>query len=116
MTATLTILAPEAPARATRYGAAAFAAFRISESNRTYPSQIDGDPATLAEAVDIAKLRCFHKERLVIRETDRDGAVKLHVYAIRQSSKARPVYRDYQTTMVRDLYAEPVCSIDGAVL
>jgi hypothetical protein len=40
----------------------------------------------------------------------------LHIYSIKQKSKARYVHRDHVTRAVRDLYPAHVCTIDGSVL
>jgi hypothetical protein len=88
-------------------------AYRISESGRTYPVIVDCN--SLEQAVDGAKIQCFHKEHLLIREVG-NGRDRLHIYAIRQKSTPRYVHKDHVTRAVRDLYAAPVCSFDGAML
>lgn len=97
------------------YSAVSFEAFRLTDG-RTYSLDI-GDPSDLADALRSAQTRCFlaHKEHLAIRETDEAGA-RVHLYAIR---KAAPKWvhpaGELVPRRVADLYADPVCVMDGAV-
>ena len=115
--ATLTPLADHAT-RPVRYGDLSFKAFRIAESNgRLSRLQIADDHVTVEEAIDDAKLRCIHKDKLLIRSfNDRTGEVRLHLYAIKRQSRANYVYRDYQTVREHPMYAEAICVIDGEAL
>lgn len=56
-----------------------------------------------------------HKDSLVIREESERG-IRIHVYRVKQKSKARYVHRDHITRAVRDLYLEHQCSFDGGVI
>lgn len=92
-----------------RYSPATYYLYRVS-GGRTYPMIVDCN--TLQEAVDGGKVRCQHKDNLLIREVE-GGRVKCHLYTIKRKSQPRYVYRDYQTTRVHDLYADHVCTFDG---
>ncbi len=107
-------LAPDT-ARASRYSAKTYAAFRVSDG-RTDRLRLNA-PASLTAAVGDAQLLCLHKETLLIRETDEEtGAVKLHLYAIKRRSAPDYVHEGFVTRRVQRLYAEKLCEIDGAVL
>lgn len=58
-----------------------------------------------------------HKDSLVISETD-DRGFRLHVYRIKRKSTPRYTWKDNARGYERshDLYADPVCVIDGGVL
>lgn len=114
MTRLATIEAP----RAVPYSPTTYAAFRISESGRTYAVEIDGYLLPTVEAARDAALiaQAFaHKDHLLIRE-EGDRGVKMHLFAIKQKSTPRYVHRDHVTRAVRDLYAAPVCSFDAGVI
>lgn len=102
-------------ARAVPFNATSHSAFQV-ESGRTY--EITGLTAgSLDDALTQAiSLRAFsHKQHLIIRE-ESDHGVKLYVYAIKRRAVPRYVHRDHVTKRVHDLYADPVCVIDGSAL
>lgn len=101
-------LAPFAPpgSRAVAFGPT-FAAWRVGERSQAYP--LDPAGATLAEVVGNAAPSCFHKDTLIVRETDpltRETTV--HHFAIKRESKGRWVTRNHVPTKVHDLYADPL--------
>jgi hypothetical protein len=100
-------------ARAVRLQPRTFYPFRVVENGRTLPLVVDC--ASLDEAVEGAKVHCFHKEHLLIREVG-EGCDKFHIYAIKQKSTPRYVHRDHVTRAVRDLYAAKVCTFDAGML
>jgi hypothetical protein len=101
--------------RAIPYAPKTFTAFRIT-NGRTHPMPFAGDPETVDQAKDLAligpKLIC-HKDHLLIRETDEDGATTLHLFAIKQRSKPDYVRDGFTTRAVKRLYAELVTVFDG---
>jgi hypothetical protein len=102
--------------RAVPYSAVSFEAFQVAENGRTYP--VEGIIAsTVADAVTQAvTLRAFsHKQHLLVRESGEQGS-KLHIFAIKKKSAPRYVHKDHVSRAVRDLYAAPVCVIDGDLL
>src|SRR5690349_9558849 len=108
--------------RAVPYVATEYAAFRIADmgkgfKQRTYAIELKGYPSSLDEAANAAlSAQAFaHKDHLLIRETGEKG-VTLHLFAVKRKSAGRPVYRDYVTRTVHDLYLAPVVMIDGGVL
>ena len=106
--------------RPQRYVASTFAAFRVCEIGkgyRTYPAGDLGEPESVEAAVAIAQHGCHHKERLVIRETDEAGQIRLHVFAIKKRAP-RWVHPagELMPRRVEDLYADPICVIDGAAV
>jgi hypothetical protein len=105
-------------ARAVPYSTTRYDAFRISESGRTYAVQIDGFLLPTVEAARDAALlgQAFaHKDHLLIRESG-DQGVKLHLFAIKRKATPRYVHQGHVTRAVHDLYAAPVCTMDGGVL
>jgi len=100
------------------YSTSEFRGFRVVD-DRTYPLKsllLEGSkvPSTLADAVEAAKVWLFHKDTLVIRETDTiTGAVKLHLFAIKRQSTPTYVYRDHVQHRVHRLYAAPICVVSG---
>lgn len=105
-------------ARAVHYSTTSYAAFRISETGRTYAVDIDGYLLPTVEAARDAALigQAFaHKDHLLIRAAD-DRGVKLHLFAIKRKATPRYVHEDHVTRRVHDLYAAPVCVIDGGVV
>lgn len=91
-----------------------FRAFQVADG-RTYA--INETWHSLSDAlagVPIVRL-LDHKDSLVIREEGPRG-VRIHVYRVRQKSRARYVHKDHITRAVRDLYLDPVCSFDGGVI
>jgi hypothetical protein len=102
-------------ARPARYSAIRYNAYRIVDG-RTYP--LDMAPVTsLDEALTAAKLRCFHKDHLLIKATDEDTAeTRLHIYAIKKKSQPTYVYRDFAYHREHTLYSEPVCVVGPEVL
>lgn len=108
-----------APALTLRpYATRTFAAFRVTESNRTYPVTLHTTPGSLEAALNEALTRTLlcHKETLILRETDEDGAVSLHLYAIKRRSRPDYVHENHVTRAVHRLYAEKLAVVDGAVL
>lgn len=103
------------------YAPRSFKAFRVvalASGHRTYPIPLDPMPATLAEAVDQAKLRCDHKDTLVLLASDEErGAETRHLFAIKRKSTPTYVYRDHQEQQrIQHLYAAPLCEIDEEVV
>lgn len=107
--------------RAVPYAATKFDAFKVDNSYAsskasTYSlgslSETSLRPA-LNEA--LSRFALYHKDHLILRETGEQG-VKLRLFAIRKKSAARYVHKDHVTRAVHDLYADPVCVIDGALL
>lgn len=99
------------------YSPTSYSAFRIC-GGRTYAVDIDGYCLTTVEAARDAALlgQAFaHKDHLLIQERG-DRGIKLHLFAIKKKSAARWVTKDHVTRAVYDLYADPVCSIDGGVI
>lgn len=103
-------------ARAVRFTLTSFASFQVSEAGRTYRHGFL-EAGTLDEAVveALTKKLFSHKDTLVIREEVERG-IRIHVYQIKQKSKARYVFQDHVQRAVRDLYPAHVCTIDGSVL
>ncbi|HEX5183622.1 MAG TPA: hypothetical protein VFW19_10785 [Allosphingosinicella sp.] len=105
--------------RAGRFATKTFAAFRIADDmpGRSYRLAFDGRPRDLEDALNQTKVRCFHKDKLVIRETDElSTAVEFHLFAIKQKSRPRYEYKDHRQVAVRDLYAELICVLPAGVL
>lgn len=108
------------------YALRTFAAFRVSTGWITKPGGCDTSPIAEVEADSIddalnlvlGKHCLSHKDRLVIREdSEETGAALLHVFAIRQKAPRWVHPRgELQPRRVVDLYADPVCVIDAAVL
>lgn len=102
--------------QAAPYSPVTYAAFQISDSGRTYAL---GELAagSLAEALNevVSQFALSHKQHLLVREGGERG-VKLHLFAIRKKSNPRYVYKDHVSRAVYDLYAAPVCTMDGSVL
>lgn len=100
------------------YSLIRYEAYRIPEgTERAYPLRYESAPRSLSDAVETAKVRCFHKDKLVIRETETlSNETKLHLYAVKRQARPTYVYRDYQTHREHPLYVEPVCVIGGEVL
>lgn len=108
--------------RAVPYVATEFAAFRIADmgkgsAQRTYAVELADYPSSVADAANAAlTAQAFaHKDHLLVRESGERG-VKLHIFAVRQRSAARTVYDRHVSRQVRDLYLDPVCTIDGGAL
>jgi hypothetical protein len=102
--------------RAIPYQAVIYSAFRVSESGRTYA--LDALQAgSLEEALSeaLTQQAFHHKEHILVRVSGDDG-VKLHLFAVKKKSTPRYVHKDHVSRRVHDLYAAPVCSIDGSVL
>ena len=112
-TPSISILTPQ-EGRAVPFNADArtFYVYRVCEG-RTYPLVVDC--LSLEEAIEGGKVRCFHKDQLLIREVG-GGLDRLHVYSIKQKAQPKYVYRDYGYDRVNELYAAPVCTIDMRVL
>lgn len=91
-----------------------FRAFQVSDG-RTYA--INETWHALADALaGVVIVRALnHKDSLVIREEGPRG-IRIHIYRVKQRSRARYVHKDHLTRAVRDLYLEAVCSFDGAVV
>lgn len=106
-------VAPIAEPRAVRFNATCFYPYRVTESGKTYPLVVDC--ASLKEAVEGAKVRCLHKEHLLIKEAGPNG-VRLHLFAIRKKAAPRYVWEGHVQKRVQDLYAAPVCSFDAGVI
>jgi hypothetical protein len=90
-------------------------AHRISESgvaygvNETWHSLADA----LAGLPIVTALN--HKEHVILREEGPRG-IRIHVYRVKQRSRARYVHREHVTRAVRDLYLDPVCNFDGGIV
>lgn len=97
------------------YSTLSFEAFRVTET-RTFPLAAEG--SALPDFLASAQVRCFHKDKLLIRETDTEtGTVKLHLYAIKKKApKWIHPAGEIMPRRVEDLYADPLCIIDGQVL
>lgn len=92
-----------------------FRAFQVSESGITYAiNETWYSLANTLAGVPIVRL-LSHKDSLIVRE-ESDRGVRIHVYRVKQKSRARYVHRDHITRAVRDLYLDPVCSFDGGVI
>jgi hypothetical protein len=109
------------------YSATSYHAFRVCQGHsghhdtplggRTYDyGRVEADTldGALTAALSLPQV-IDHKEHLVIQEISERG-VKLHVYAIKRKAAPRYVHKDHVTRRVHDLYAAPVCSIDGNLL
>jgi hypothetical protein len=102
-------------ARAARFSAIDFAAFKVSETGRTYElGPVDASNVPDAVNAALGQFVLHHKEHLLIRETSERGST-LHIYSIRRKSAPRWVHKDHVPRAVHDLYADAVCSIDGNV-
>jgi hypothetical protein len=106
--------------RPSRYQPRSFAAFRLTNVSasktpkwKTVPIEI-GQVSSATEAVEQAKLRCFHKDRLAVREADENGDISLHLYAVKQQSQ--PIYVPDGLELRRQLrlYVDPICTISEA--
>lgn len=105
--------------RAQRFATTTFTAFKLVDDlkGRCYPIQFEASPAMLEEAVNAGLLRCHHKDKLVVRETNElTGETRLHIYAVKKKSAPTRVYRDYAYHNVHSLYVEPVCVVPAEVL
>lgn len=97
-----------------------FEAFKVDDSYATGKSHTYRlgrlSEHSLRQALNeaLARYALYHKDHLILRETGDDG-VKLRIFAIRKKSSARYVHKDHVTRAVHDLYADPVCVIDGEV-
>lgn len=98
-----------------------YAAFRLCHGLHARPSvlPIANGIATLEEAVSAALTSgkiIYHKDKLVIRETD-DRGTRLHIYAIRKKA-AQWIHApgEYLPKRVEDHYAYPVCVVDAELL
>ncbi len=116
---------PLAGLRPARFTARTYTAFRISAvatdtpDSPTLLGQVDG--ANIEEALQstlsgeyASTQALFHKNALAIRETD-GQASRLHLYVIKRKSTPRYVYHNHIMRREHDLYADPVCVIDGTV-
>lgn len=108
-------LAAIAEARATPFQVTRYDAFKITEG-RTYRLG-ELDAGSLGEAMNAAvgQFAMFHKDHLLIRETG-EGGTRLHLFAIKRKTNARYVHKNHVTRAVHDLYAAPVCTIDGDII
>lgn len=94
-----------------------FDAFWISESPMTgigamRPLFESAD--NMQAAIELAVLRCAHKGKFAIRHTNNlTGASLVHIYTVRQKSRAVPRFHDHQTKMVHDRYGELLVVLDG---
>lgn len=88
-----------------------FEAFTIDDSG-TWSKGAIAAPC-LADAVAEVAPGCIHGEKLAIREEGPNG-VKVHLYAIRKKSAPVRVYRGHRYVNTYPLYADPICTIDGA--
>ena len=112
--------------RALRYAHTSFRAFKVSQGShrgketplggRTYDLGVIAAD-TLDEALNEALARggVAHKEHLVIQESGERG-IRLHLFAIRKKSAPRWVMKDHVQRAVYDLYASPMCTVDGGIL
>jgi len=107
------VAAPYAPAR--------YEAFRVCEATKGYSARPrttyalgDLPAATLDEALNaaLAKSPLAHKEHLAIRETDEHGA-RVHLFAIKRKSQPTYRYVGHEHVRQHDLYAAPVCVMEG---
>lgn len=99
------------------YQRVSFEAWRVAEG-RSSPIEMRHGVETIAEAVRAAQPACLHKETLLIKATDAEtGASKVHVFMIRQKAPkwVHPA-GELMPRRVQDLFADPVCVIDAAVL
>lgn len=111
--------------RPAAYSSVSFTAFRIETpfsrgavSGSTREIDI-GDPATLKDAIAAAQAGCLHKEHLAIREHDElNERVRIHLFAIRRRAPTWVYLKDGDVypTRVADLYADPICVMDGEML
>lgn len=121
----MSALAIENAARPIPYAVSpVYLAFRLTDTG-TYPlGQVEAE--TLKAAVDAAKQRCFHKDRLLIREAGirlrqwADGAEEvpfdnLHIFAVRQRARPNYVWEGHVQRRVQILEADPVCVIDALI-
>lgn len=93
----------------------AFDAFKVSDDRTYMLGHIMAK--TIGEALNgaLAGYALFHKDTLLIRETSEKG-VKVHVYGIKKKATPRWVHKDHVSRRVHDLYAAPVCIIDGSAM
>jgi hypothetical protein len=109
------------------YSATSYHAFRVCQGHtghhdtplggRTYDyGRLDAETldGALTAALSLPQV-VAHKETLVIQEISEKG-VRLHVYSVKRKSTPRYVHENHVTRAVHDLYAAPVCSIDGNLL
>jgi hypothetical protein len=103
--------------KAVAFNTTTFDAFKASEGmDRTYKlGRLDA--VDLREALNetLTRFSLYHKDTLIVRETGEKGT-RLRIFAIRKKSTPRYVHKDHVTRAVHDLYADPVCVIDGDVL
>lgn len=112
-------------ARAVPYSNTTYHAFRVCQGySGTKETPLGGktydygklDARSLDDALTEALAQMFdHREHIVIQEISPSG-VKLHIYAVRKKSTARLVHKDHVTRRVHDLYADPICTLDGSLL
>jgi hypothetical protein len=89
-------------------------AFQVVEG-RTYAINEEWHSLEDALAGVVIVRALDHKDSLIVREESERG-IRIHVYRVKQKSRARYVHRDHITRSVRDLYLDPVCSFDGGVI
>lgn len=99
-----------------RYSAVRFEAFRVSGGQTSRLSI--GECDNLAKAVVAAQPALLHREHLLVREeNETTGAVRLHVYTVRQKpAQWVRLAGDHMPQRVRELWCDPVCVIDGSVV
>jgi hypothetical protein len=98
--------------RAVPFSDRRFYVYRVVDG-RTYPLVVDC--RSLEEAVEGGKVRCFHKEQLVVREVA-SGTDRIHVFQIKKRSAPTYVYRNHDYQRQDRLFAAPVCVIDMRML
>lgn len=112
--------------RAVPFSTTTFHAFRVCQGysgaketplgGRTYDyGRLDATTLEDALTEALSGKVIDHKEHLVIQEISERG-IRLHVFAVKKKSTPRYVHRDHVTRAVRDLYADPICTLDGALL
>jgi hypothetical protein len=103
--------------RPQRYTAATYEAFRLADGLKEARALLAA--ASRKEAVEQGKTRCFHKDKLVIRETGESGTI-LHFYAIRKGrafwdgrQRVEPLHEDWLFSMDADLDKAPFRVVRG---
>ena len=101
--------------RAVPFSPTTFHAFKVCE-DRTYTlGEIDARTLEEARNGAVTRWALFHKDHLLIRESGERG-VRLHLFAVKRKSAPRYVWENHAQKRVFDLYAAPVCTIDGGAL
>lgn len=102
------------------YKPVSFAAYKVTSADpsivRTYKlGELDAIELRDALTEALTRHSLYHKDTLILRERNEKGTV-LRLFAIKKKSQPRYVHQDHVTRAVRDLYADPICVIDGDVL